>query len=99
VVEQFFANKSSVFVSYGRASAGSCTLVNGASCSTSALGANYLTAGYIYRFSKRTEVFAMYYRMVNQESAQYSPGPMVNAATIAPGADTTAYGVGMIHFF
>ena len=99
VVEQFFANKSSVFISYGRAADGSCERVGGAACSTQALGANYLTAGYIYRFSKRTEVFAMYYRLNNKESAQYSPGPMVNAATIAPGADTQAYGVGMIHFF
>jgi predicted porin len=99
VIEQFFANKSSVFVSYGKAAEGSCERVGGTSCITSGLGANYLTAGYIYRFSKRTEVFAMYYRLVNQESAQYSPGPMVNAVSIAPGADTNAYGVGMIHFF
>jgi predicted porin len=99
VIEQFFANKSSVFLSYGKAAEGDCERVGGTSCTTSGLGANYMTLGYIYRFSKRTEVFAMYYRLVNQESAQYSPGPMVNAATIAPGADTSAYGVGMIHFF
>ena len=99
VIEQFFANKSSVFLSYGKAAEGDCEKVGGTSCTTNGLGANYMTLGYIYRFSKRTEVFAMYYRLVNSESAQYSPGPMVNGATIAPGADTTAYGVGMIHFF
>ena len=99
VVEQFFANKSSVFLSYGKAARGSCSRYEGFACSTAGLGANYLTTGYIYRFSKRTEVFAMYYRMVNQESAQYSPGPAVNAVSVAPGADTRAYGVGMIHFF
>jgi predicted porin len=99
VIEQFFANKSSVFVSYGRAAEGDCERAGGVSCVTNGLGANYMTAGYIYRFSKRTEVFAMYYRLVNEENAQYSPGPMVNGATIAPGADTRAFGVGMIHFF
>ncbi len=99
VIEQFFANKSSVFVSYGKAADGSCERVGGASCTTNALGANYLTLGYIYRFTKRTEVFAAYYRLTNKENAMYSPGPMVNGASIAPGADTQAYGVGMIHFF
>ena len=99
VVEQFFANKSSVFLSYGKAADGSCERVGGASCSTQALGANYMTLGYIYRFSQRTEVFAMYYRLTNKENAQYSPGPAVNAVSVAPGADTHAFGVGMIHFF
>ncbi len=99
VIEQFFANNSSVFFSYGRAADGSCTRVGGLACATNALGANYMTLGYIYRLSKRTELFAAYYRMTNKENAQYSPGPMVNGASIAPGADTKAAGVGMIHFF
>ena len=99
VVEQFFANKSSVFLSYGKAAKGSCARFGGGSCSTEGLGANYLTTGYIHRLSKRTEVFAMYYRMVNEASAQYSPGPAVNAVSVAPGADPRASGVGMIHFF
>jgi predicted porin len=99
VIEQFFANKSSVFFSYGRAANGSCTRVGGTSCVTDGLSANYMTVGYIYRFSKRTEGFIAYYRMTNKDNAQYSPGPMVNAATIAPGADTSAAGVGLIHYF
>ena len=99
VIEQFFANKSSVFASYGKAGDGSCERVGGASCSTSALGANYLTLGYIYRFSKRTEVMAAYYRLTNKESGQYSPGPTVSTAAVAPGADTNGFGVGIIHFF
>lgn len=99
VVEQFFANNSSVFVSYGRAADGSCTRVGGAACSTSALGADYMTLGFIYRFSKRTEVFAAYYRLNNKQNAQYSPGPTVSTLAVAPGADTAAMGVGMIHFF
>ncbi len=99
VVEQFFANESSVFITYGRAADGSCERVGGAACNTNALGANYVTLGYIYRFSKRTEVMASYYRLTNKENAQYSPGPTVSTAAVAPGADTSAFGVGIIHFF
>jgi predicted porin len=98
VIEQFFG-PSSFFVSYGSAADGSCTRVGGASCTTGGLGAKYMTVGYIYHFSKNTEGFIAYYRMVNKDSAQYSPGPMVNGATIAPGADTSAAGVGMTHYF
>ena len=100
VLEQFFAaNRQSVFISYGQAANGSCERVGPITCITTDLGAKYMTLGYIYRFSKRTEGFVYYYRMDNKRSGQYSPGPMVNAATIAPGADTTAAGLGMIHFF
>lgn len=99
VIEQFFANNSSVFLSYGQAEEGSCSRVGGASCSTSGLGAKYFTLGYIYRLSKRTELFVTYYQLKNEESAQYSPGPVVSGAAVAPGADTRAFGVGMIHFF
>jgi predicted porin len=98
VIEQFFANNSSVWISYGRAADGSCTRVGGAACSTHAIGADYMTLGYIYRFSKRTEVFAAYYRMNNKENGTYSPGPFIALAP-APGADTQAAGVGIIHFF
>jgi len=99
VVEQRFADNSSVWFSYGHANAGSCTAVSGGSCSTSGLAADYFTLGYIYRFSARTEGFVSYYRMNNQKSAQYSPGPTVSTAPVAPGADTSAGGVGIIHFF
>jgi predicted porin len=97
LVEQFFGN-SSVWGSYGRAADGTCTRVGGAACSTHAMGAHYWTVGYIYRFSKRTEVFATYYRLDNKESATYSPQPIVGPS-IAPGADTVGAGVGIIHYF
>ncbi len=100
VIEQFFAaNKQSLFFSYGRAADGSCARQGGIACITTDLGAKYMTLGYIYRFSKRTEGFVYYYRMDNKRSGQYSPGPMVNGASIAPGADTIGAGLGMIHFF
>ena len=100
VIEQFFAgNKMSVFGSYGRAADGSCTRVGPLACVTTDLGAKYMTLGYIYRFSKRTEGFIAYYRLDNKRNGQYSPGPAVNGASVAPGADTRAAGFGIIHFF
>jgi predicted porin len=100
VIEQFFdASRQSLFFSYGRAADGSCVRNGPLACSTIDLGAKFMTMGYIYRFSKRTEGFIHYYRMDNKRNAQYSPGPTVNAVSIAPGADTTGAGVGMIHFF
>ena len=100
VLEQFFAaNKQSVFASYGQAANGTCSRVGPLACITTDLGAKYMTLGYIYRFSKRTEGFVYYYRMDNKRSGQYSTGPAVNGVSVAPGADTVGAGVGMIHFF
>jgi predicted porin len=100
VLEQRFGGGvHSVFAGYGRADEGSCDRVNGASCSTNNLGATYWNAGYIYRFSRRTEGFIAYYHLDNKDSAQYSIGPFVNGVGIAPGADITGYGAGLIHFF
>jgi predicted porin len=100
VFEQRFGTgaRSSVWISYGRAADGSCSRVGAGACLTQALGADYMTLGYIYRFSRRTEVFAMYYRMKNKANGTYSPGPFVAAAP-APGADTNAAGFGMVHYF
>ena len=100
VVEQRFENNSSVFLSYGHANQGSCTRVGGAVCSTTDLAADYYTVGYIYRFSAATEGFVSYYRLTNKASAQYSTGPQaVGVSPPAPGADTSAGGIGMIHYF
>ena len=100
VLEQrFFNGAHSLFVGYGRADDGSCEKVGGASCSTHALGAYYWNAGYIYRFSRRTEGFLAYYHLDNKESGSYSIGPFPNGVSIAPGADITGYGAGLIHFF
>jgi len=97
IVEQFFG-ASSVWGAYGRAEDGSCSRVGGAACSTRGQGANYWALGYIYRFSKRTEIFAVYYRLDNRESGTYSPQPIVGG-TISPGADTVAAGIGLLHYF
>jgi predicted porin len=97
VIEQFFGNQS-VFLSYGQAADGTCSKVGGATCITNNLGAKYMTAGYIYRWSKTTEGFIAYYKMDNKSNGTYSPGPAV-PAVVVPGLDTEAYGLGMQHFF
>ena len=101
VLEQRFGpnGTNSVFASYGQAADGSCDRVGGANCLTNGLGASYMTIGYIYRFSKRTEGFIAYYKMKTKENSQYSTGPTVSTAAVAPGADTEAYGLGIQHFF
>ena len=100
VVEQFFGgNTNSVFLSYGQAQNGSCTRVGPLACVTNDLGAKYMTVGWIHRFSKRTELILAYYKLDNERSAQYSPGPAVNAVSVAPGADTQAFGIGLWHYF
>ena len=100
VIEQFFAGgRMSVYGSYGQAANGSCARVGGLSCITTDLGARYYTVGYLYRFSKRTEAYVAYYKMDNKRNGQYSPGPTVSGAAVAPGADTDAFGVGLWHAF
>jgi predicted porin len=100
VVEQRFGEKNSFWVSYGRAADGSCTRVGGASCSTHAVGADYMTLGWIYRFSRRTELFVTAYRLQNKENGQYSVSPVVAASgLVAPGSDAKGVGVGIFHSF
>jgi predicted porin len=101
LLEQFFGSgASSVWVAYGRAQDGSCSRVGGASCSTKDIGAQYWNLGYIYRFSKRTEVFLVYYKVDNRASGTYSVQPIVNVAgVVAPGADTVGAGLGIAHYF
>ncbi len=90
--------KSHLWASYGWAGAGSCSIVSGANCSTSGFGAYLLTAGYLYRFSRNTDFFVAAYRVTNKSSSTYTPSPALNGAN-APGADTDAIGIGMVHQF
>jgi len=89
-----------IWGSFSQAADGSCTVIGGASCVSSNLGANYFAGGYIYHFSKRTDGYITYYELTNKESGQYSVQPAVGtAAAIAPGADIKAFGVGLLHIF
>lgn len=80
-----------------RANAGSCSRVGGGSCGTSGLGATQVTAGWLYAFSKRTEVYVVAQWLKNEPSATY--GTLPPLAAPVPGARYTAAGVGMSHFF
>lgn len=82
---------------YTRAWAGTCRRVGGASCSTTGLGATQYTAGWLYAFSRRTEVYAVGQRLANRESSTYATLPPL-AGTPA-GVKYTGYGVGINHFF
>lgn len=72
-------------------------------CSTNGLGAKHWYVGYSYAFSKRTDVFAVYAQVENERSAQYGLLPNVGTTSgngiTAPGADTVAVGLGIIHTF
>ncbi len=86
--------------SFSQSADGDCTVVGGAACVTSNLGASYYALGYIYHFSKRTDGYITYYTLTNKESGQYSIQPTVGTApAIAPGADIKAFGVGLLHLF
>jgi predicted porin len=89
-----------IWGSFSQAADGDCSVVGGAACVSSGLGASYYAAGYIYHFSKRTDGYVTYYQLNNKESGQYSVQPLVGtAASIAPGADIKAFGVGLLHIF
>jgi predicted porin len=83
---------------YGKAQSGNCTLVGGAACLTSGLGAQQVTLGYSYTFSKRTDIYGFYTRVANQSGANYQ---FANAAGIgaSAGAASTGYAAGIRHTF
>lgn len=93
-----------VWAMYGQAKDGSCSIMGGAACSTGGLGAKEYAVGYGYDLSKRTTLFAQYYGVNNDGAASYGSFPAVpagaagNGAT-AVGADTRAFGVGILHAF
>ncbi|APV50778.1 hypothetical protein BWI17_14440 [Betaproteobacteria bacterium GR16-43] len=95
---EYYFGKASVWAAYGKAEDGTCSRVGGASCSTVDLGADYISAGLVYNFSKRTQVIATYYKVDNKKSGTYTVQPPVGGP-IAAGADTMAFGVGIAHFF
>ena len=97
LIEQTFG-QNVLFGSVSQAKDGSCSRNGSSACITNALGAKYYTLGYVYRFSKRTEVFAVWYRIDNKDSGTYATQPLVGA-TLAPGADTSSAGVGIVHYF
>jgi predicted porin len=91
--------KHHVWGAFGQAFDGSCELVSGTECSTTGLGASMATVGYLYRFSKNTDFFAVGYRITNKASASYTTSPTGPGGPAAPGADIEAFGIGLLHQF
>lgn len=67
-------------------------------------GGNVMILGYKHHLSKRTNVYAVYYKINNDSGAtRVALGAPTNAggasSAVAAGQDTTAFGVGMAHSF
>ncbi len=80
---------------YVKADKGSCSLVGGADCTTDGLGAQQVSLGGKYDFSKRSSVYVIYSKITNKDGAQYNNV----GGNIAPGVDPEALAVGIIHSF
>lgn len=82
---------------YGQAFRGDAERVGGGSASTRGLGALQWSVGYSYRVAKTADVYASYYEVRNERSASYSVFP--GFGTVAPGADTRGFGLGVLYTF
>ena len=87
-----------LWLAYGQAGEGSCSLVGDADCSTDGLGASLMTLGYLYRFSPDTDIYAVAYQVVNNAAASYTPFPPIDPQPAA-GANVRSIGVGFLHHF
>jgi len=87
-----------LWLAYGQADKGKCSLVGNADCSTDGLGASMMTLGYLYRFSPDTDIYAVAYQVVNANSATYTPFPPIDPQP-TPGANIRSIGIGILHHF
>lgn len=89
--------KHQLFGAYGKAAAGSVKVVGGGPATTNGLGGTQWSAGYTYSLSKSADLYTSVYGMTNERSASYALFPPVG--TVAPGASTTGFGLGMLYTF
>lgn len=87
-----------LWLAYGRADKGSCSLVGDDDCSTDGLGARMMTLGYLYRFTPDTDIYAVAYQVVNANAATYTPFPPIDPQP-TPGANVRSIGIGILHHF
>jgi predicted porin len=82
----------------GKARGGRCARFDGSACDTSGLGARQVSLGYSYSFSRRTDAYAFYTRVANDERGSYQ---FANGAGLggAPGSASVGYVLGMRHTF
>lgn len=83
---------------YGKARDGSCERFDGSACDTKGLGARQVSLGYSYSFSRRTDLYAFYTNVANEQRGSYQ---FANAAGLgaAPGSTSVGYLLGMRHTF
>ena len=86
-----------LFGSYGKANAGSVTVVGGGPATANGLGGTQWSGGYVYSLSKSADLFVSAYGMNNDQSASYALFPPVGK--VAPGASTTGFGLGILYTF
>lgn len=86
-----------LFGSYGKADAGSVTLVGGGPATTNGLGGSQWSAGYVYSLTKTADLYVSAYGMNNDRSATYALFPPVGK--VAPGASTKGFGFGLLYTF
>jgi predicted porin len=84
--------------SYGRETAGSCSLSGGATCSTGGLDAQMLNLGVGYSLSKRTSLFAVYTKFMTGASA-YVTNAYSAAGKPVAGQDANIVALGISHSF
>ncbi|HJV38356.1 MAG TPA: porin [Geothrix sp.] len=96
LVQQRWA-KHQLFGAYGKAAAGSVTVVGGGPATTNGLGGTQWSAGYSYSLAKSADLYASVYGMTNERSSSYALFPPVG--TVAPGASTTGFGLGILYTF
>jgi predicted porin len=87
-----------LWLAYGQADKGKCSLVGDADCTTDGLGAHMMTLGYLYRFSPNTDIYAVAYQVVNANAASYTPFPPIDPQP-TPGANVRSIGIGILHHF
>jgi predicted porin len=87
-----------LWLAYGQAGQGKCSLVGDADCTTDGLGARMTTLGYLYRFSPDTDIYAVAYQVVNANAAAYTPFPPIDPQP-TPGANVRSIGIGILHHF
>jgi len=86
-----------VWAAFGRGSAGSAQRNGGAAASTDGLEGTQWSAGYSYAIAKNVDLFTSYYGMTNGRSGTLAEFPPVG--TVAPGANTTGMGLGLLITF
>jgi len=86
-----------LFGSYGKAGAGSVTVLGGGPATTNGLGGTQWSVGYVRSLAKTVDLYASAYGMNNERSASYALFPPVGK--VAPGASTTGFGLGILYTF